>query len=131
MAEESGPAKDPIVLRQKIDRSRELVMRDLAGLGYELDFPLKLKRTFQNNKTLWIGSAIALGLLVALLQARTKKVYVSKSGKKTRPSTNTLLESGLLLSVLKLGLNLVQPAVTSYLKGKLVGSPDKPRGPRR
>jgi len=49
-------------LRRKIAQSRELVVRDMGGLRYELDFPLKFKKTFQRNTALWIGAAVALGL---------------------------------------------------------------------
>ena len=70
------------MLRGKIARSRELVVRDLSGLGYELNFPLKLRRTFQRHTVLWVGGALAFGLVVSLLRARTKKVYVTTSGKK-------------------------------------------------
>lgn len=127
MAEESGQKEDPVVLRGKIARSRELVVRDLSGLGYELNFPLKLRRTFQRHTVLWVGGALALGLVVSLLRARTKKVYVTTSGKKARPPAgNALLESGLLLGALKLGLTLLRPLATSYLKEKLKGSGNRP-----
>jgi hypothetical protein len=130
MAEKSGSEKDPVILRQKIARSRELVARDFGGLGYELNFPLKLKKAFQRNTVLWVGGALAVGLLVSLLRARTKKVYVTTSGKKARAPGNALLESGLLLGVLKLATTLLQPMVTSYLKEKLAGAPNKSQ-PRR
>ena len=128
MAEESGQKEDPVVLRAKIARSRELVVRDLSGLGYELNFPLKLRRTFQRHTVLWVGGALALGLVVSLLRARTKKVYVTK---KARPSSgNALLESGLLLGAFKLGLSLLRPVATSYLKEKLKGTSNRPRPSR-
>jgi hypothetical protein len=131
MAEESGPKQDPVRLREKIVRSRELVVRDVGGLRYELNFPMKLRKAFQRHTVVWVGGALAVGLLVALLRARTKKVYVTPGGKKANNSGNALLESGLLLGVLKLGLNLLQPTVTSYLKGKLVGSRPRTPPPRR
>jgi len=128
VAEESRPKEDPVILRGKIARSRELVVRDLSGLGYELNFPLKLRRAFQRHTVLWVGGALAVGLVVALLRAHTKKVYVTPGGKKARPSSsNALLESGLLLGVLKLGLNLLRPVATSYLKEKLKGTSNRPR----
>lgn len=130
MAEKSGSEKDPVVLRNKIARSRELVVRDVAGLGYELNFPLKVRKAFQRNTVLWIGSAVALGLLVSLLRARTKKVYVTRSGKKTRAPGSALVESGLLVGALKLGATLLQPVVTSYIKERLKGTGNKSQ-PRR
>jgi hypothetical protein len=114
MAEKSESEQSTTELRQKIASSRELVARDLGGLRYELDFPLKFKKTFQRNTALWIGSAIALGLLIALLRARTHKVYLSAAGKKVRFPEKKLLESGALLGALKLGMTFIQPMIVSY-----------------
>jgi len=118
MAEKPGSNENPVALRQKIARSRELVVRDMGGLRYELDFPRKFKLAFQRNTVAWVGAALAVGLLVALLRARPEKVYLSAAGKKVRSPNRNLLESGLLLSALKLGLSLARPMVVSYLAKK-------------
>lgn len=118
MAEKSGSDETPIELRRKIAGSRELVARDMGGLQYELDFPLKFKKAFQRNTIVWIGGALAVGLLLALLRARPQKVYLGGSSKKIRSRNRTLLESGALVSALKLGLSLAQPVLFSYLKKK-------------
>ena len=73
MAEKSGSDETPVELRQKIARSRELVVRDVGGLRYELNFPLKFKKAFQRNTVVWVGAALAVGLLVALLQGAPAK----------------------------------------------------------
>jgi hypothetical protein len=118
MAEKSGQEKDPVALRRKIAQSRDLVVRDMGGLRYELDFPLKFKKTFQRNTALWIGAALALGLCVALLRARTQKVYVSPLNKKVRSPNKSLLESGALLGLVKLAMTVVQPMVVSHFAKK-------------
>ena len=61
-----------------------------------------------------MGGAIALGLLVALLRARTRKVYLGASGRKVRSPNKTLLESGALLGALKIGMTFLQPIVINY-----------------
>jgi len=129
MAEKSGPDETPIELRQKISRSRELVVRDVGALRYELNFPLKFKRAFQRNTVVWVGAALAVGLLIALLRARPQKIYLSASGKKVRSPNKSLLESGVLLGALKLGISLAQPIVMNYFKKK-TGSKDTPSRPR-
>jgi hypothetical protein len=118
MAEKSGPDETPVELRLKVARTRELVVRDAGGLRYELDFPLKLKRAFQRNTVVWVGAALAVGLLIALLKARTQKVYVGASGKKVRSPNKSLLQSGALLGALKFGMTLLQPMVVSYFAKK-------------
>jgi hypothetical protein len=130
MAEKPGSDETPVELRQKISRSRELVARDMGGLRYELDFPLKFKKTFQRNTLVWIGAALAVGLLVALLRTRTKKVYLSAAGKKVRSPNKGLLESGALLGALKVGMTLVQPMVVSYFAKKGAKKGDQSRAAR-
>ena len=90
----------------------------MGGLRYELDFPLKFKKTFQRNTALWIGAALALGLCVALLRARTQKVYVGPLSKKVRSPNKSLLESGALLGLVKLAMTVVQPMVVSHFAKK-------------
>lgn len=113
MAEKSGSDKTPVELREKIARSRELIVRDMGGLRYELNFPLKFRKAFQRHTVLWVGAALAIGLGLALLRARTQKVYVSPGSKKAR-SNKTLFESSALLGLLKLGMTLFQPMVVSH-----------------
>jgi|SRR5450432_681419 len=119
MAEKPGSDESPIEVRQKIAHSRELLVRDMGGLRYELDFARKFKQTFQRNTVVWVGAALAVGLLVALLRARPRKIYVNAAGRKVRSPEKSLLESGALLGVLKLGVSLVQPMVLSYLAKKV------------
>ena len=129
MAEKSGPDETPVELRQKIARSRELIVRDLGALRYELNFPLKFKRVFQRNTVVWVGAALAVGLLIALLRARPQKIYLSAAGKKVRSPKKSLLESSMLLGALKLGISLAQPMLVSYFK-KRTGRTDPPSRPR-
>lgn len=119
MAEKPESDKSKAELRQKIARSRETLARDMGGLRYELDFPLKFKKAFQRNTVVWVGGAIAAGLLLALLRARTKKIYLTAAGKKVRsPNNKTLFESGALLGLLKMGLTLAQPMIVSHFAKK-------------
>ncbi len=61
MAEKSGSDQSKAQLRQQISQSRALVARDIGGLRYELNFPLKFKKAFQRNTVVWVGAALALG----------------------------------------------------------------------
>ena len=118
MAEKPGSDKTPVELWKKISRSRDLVVRDVDGLRYELNFPLKFKKTFQRNTVAWVGAALAIGLCVALLRARTQKVYVGPHNKKARSPNKTLLESGALVGLLKIGMTLLQPMIVSHFAKK-------------
>ena len=129
MAEKSGSDQSNAALRQQISQSRALVARDIGGVRYELDFPLKFKKAFQRNTVIWIGAAVAVGLLVALLRARTQKVYLSAAGKKVRSPNKTLLESGALIGALKLGMTLLQPMVVSYFAKQGAKKSTRPHRP--
>lgn len=118
MAEKPGSDETPIELRQKISQSRELIVRDMDGLRYELNFPLRFKKAFQRHTIVWVGAALAVGLLIALLRARTHKVYVGAGGKKARSPDKTLLESGALIGLLKIGMTLFQPMIVSHFAKK-------------
>jgi hypothetical protein len=112
--EHDEPAEE---LREEIARSRERLTRDLRGLRYELDFPRKIRRSFQTQTVLWLGAAAAAGLLFTVLPRRKKKVYVDlKSGRK---STGRLLEAGFVLGVLKIAANVLKPVLVSFLKKKV------------
>ncbi len=118
MADKSQQPLSGVKLREKVEQSRHELARDAEGLQYELNFKRKLRRAFRHNTALWIGSALAIGLLLALMRARTKKVYVGASGKKVRPPPKSLLESGALLGLVKLGMTIVQPMVVSHFAKK-------------
>jgi hypothetical protein len=104
-------------LREEIARSRELVARNLSGLRYELDFPRKIRRSFQSQTVLWLAAAVAAGLLFTVLPGRKRKVYVGL--KSARKSTGRLLEAGFLLGVLEITANVLKPVIVSFLKKKV------------
>ncbi len=118
MAEKSGPEEGNAELRRRIASSRADMVRDVGGLNYELNFPLKIKKSFQRNTVFWVGGALAIGLLVALLRARTHKVYLNPLGKKAAWQNKKLVESGALLGILKLGMTVLQPIIVSHFAKK-------------
>ena len=127
MAEESGSGKSKSEIRRRIASSREALARDLGGLTYELNFPLKVKKSFQRNTVYWVGGALAVGLFVALLRARTQKVYLSAAGKKVKNPDKKLLDAGLLLSAIKLAGPFLQPIVAGYIAKKSGKKPGEQR----
>jgi hypothetical protein len=122
MAEKSGQGKSLHELRQEAAHSRDRLARDLSGLRYELDFPLKFRKSFQRQTVIWIGAAIMMGVIFAVMPARTKKIRV-KAGGKTRGQHEKegILGAGLALGALKLVATMLKPTITAFVAKKMSG----------
>jgi hypothetical protein len=122
MAKESGKEKSLHELRQEVAHSRDRLARDLAGLRYELDFPLKFRKSFQRSTAVWVAAAVVLGVLVAMAPARKKKAKVkAKSRSKSENEKEGILGAGLALGALKLAATLLKPVVVKFVSQKMSG----------
>ena len=136
MAEKPGQEKSLHELRQQAAHSRDRLARDLEGLRYELDFPLKFRKSFQRQTVLWIGAAIVVGVIFAVMPAREKKVYVrgrkGKSDEKRmgEEQKKGLIGAGLAMGALRLAATLLKPALMKYATDRM-GSYAAGRGPGR
>jgi hypothetical protein len=117
MAKKPGRNDTIDELRAEIVGSRERLGRELRGVRYELDFPRKIKKSFQQQTVAWITAAAVVGTLLILLPARKKKVYVdARTGDQKK---KRMLEAGFLLGALKIAATLLKPTITSFLKSKI------------
>jgi hypothetical protein len=121
MAKEPGQEKSLHQLRQEVAHSRDRLARDLSGLRYELDFPLKFRKSFQRQTVLWITAAVVIGVVFAVMPARTKKVRMNSKTKTKSDPKEGILGAGLALGALKLAVTLLKPAVTSFISKKMSG----------
>jgi predicted cation transporter len=119
MAKESGKDQSLDEIKQRIDRSRYDLGRDVSGLRYELDIPLKIRKSFQRNTVLWVTGAVIVGLMFTAGPRRKKKIYVDAKGKKK--AKETIVEAGLLLTTLKFAASVLKPIVVSYAMQKMKG----------
>jgi len=122
MAQKPGQGKSLHELRQEAAHSRDRLARDLSGVRYELDFPLKFRKSFQRQTVLWIGAAIVVGVVFAVMPARRKKVRIKAKGKsRGEQQKEGILGAGLALGVLKLVATMLKPTVTAYVAKKMSG----------
>ena len=122
MAEKPRQAKSLHELRQEAAHSRDRLGRDLTGLRYELDFPLKFRKSFQRQTVLWIGAAIVVGVLITAFPRRTKKVEVKATGKsKGEHQKEGILGAGLAIGALKLVATMLKPTITAFVTKKMSG----------
>lgn len=116
MAKDPGQKRSLDEIKQRIERSRYELGRDLSGLRYELDIPLKIKKSFQRKTALWITTAVIFGLIFTIGPVRKKKIYVDAKGK--RKGTKKLVETGLFLTAAKFAASLLRPVLVSYVTQK-------------
>jgi hypothetical protein len=128
MAEESRQDKPKSIeqLRQEIAHTRDRVGRDLTGLRYELDFPLKFRKSFQRHSGIWISAAALLGTIFTVRPSGKKKTLKLKSGKfgqakKGEEQKKGLLGAGLAMGGLRLLATLLRPMVVAFLTKKVRG----------
>jgi len=101
-----------------VARSRAAILRDTAAVRSELDLAAKIQNSVRSRPFAWLGGAAVAGYFFAGPKTRTKTVtkYVrGKSGEPVRKSEKK--PRGffhVLLSLLKLALPLVRPALTAY-----------------
>lgn len=129
MAEKSRSNNSPEQLSEELARSREAVTRNVTGVRRELDFGRKIRRSFRQETLLWVGAAVAVGVLIAVAPARKKKVYVQpKTGGKSK---ERLLEAGFVLGALKIAATLLRPVIVDLVRTRVLGVPPAPsRKPR-
>ena len=125
MAKDPKQERELQELRQQIAHSRDRLGRDLKGLSYELNFPLKFRKSFQRNTRTWISALVLTGVVMtARATSRKKIVYASsKSGqqKKGEEQKKGLLQAGLAMGALRFAASMLRPMVISYVTRRFGG----------
>ena len=121
MAKEPGQEKSLHQLRQEIAHSRDRMARDLGGLRYELDFPLKFRKSFQRQTVVWITAAVVIGVVFAVMPARTKKIRVNAKPKTKGDHKEEIFGAGLALGAVKLAVTLFKPVLMNFISKKMSG----------
>ena len=126
MAKDPKQERELHELRQQIAHSRDRLGRDLQGLRYELDFPLKFRKSFQRNTRTWISALVLTGVVMtARATSRKKVIYApsSKTGqqKKGEEQKKGLLQAGLAMGALRFAASMLRPMVISYVTRRFGG----------
>jgi hypothetical protein len=129
MAKEPRRDKPTDELKVEMARSRDRVARDLRALRHELDFPRKIRRSFQRQTGAWITAAVVIGTLLVVLPARRKKVYIEPKSK--RGSKNKIVEAGFALGALKFAATLLRPIVVAFVTKKIRGYAGEPQSAKK
>ena len=124
MAKEHRPEKSLHDLRQEIAHSRDRLGKDLSGLGYELNFPLKFKKSFQRHSKTWGIAALLLGVVVSIRPGGRQKVTIARGGahgqkKKGEEQKKGLLGGALVMGGLRFAATMLRPMVVSYVSKRM------------
>jgi len=125
MAKDPKQERELHELRQQVAHSRDRLARDLSGLRYELDFPLKFRKSFQRNTKVWISAVVLTGVVMTA-RATTKKKVVDARGKsgqqkKGEEQKKGLLAAGLAMGALRFAATMLRPLLVSFVTRKLGG----------
>ncbi|MEI6797146.1 MAG: hypothetical protein WCK39_09815 [Methanomassiliicoccales archaeon] len=102
----------------EIARSRADIVSDAASLRAELDVATRVKKSVVMRPFAWLGSAAALGYMLAGPKTRTKTVIKTVRDAKTgtahvgKKPSHTFLD--ILFGFFKLALPLLKPLITAY-----------------
>jgi len=101
-----------------IARSRAAIRRDTSAVRTELDLVAKVQNSVRSRPFAWLGGAAAIGYLISGPKIRTKTVTKIVREKPGEPVRETKKKPrgffGLLLSLLKLAIPIVRPALSAY-----------------
>lgn len=105
-------------LLSEVALSRAAIVRDSVAVRAELDVAAKIQSSVRSRPFAWLGGAAAIGYILAGPKTRTKTVtkFVGEKSKdllvRGKKKPGGLFH--LLLSVGKLSLPLVRPALSAY-----------------
>ena len=120
MATPDRKSRPPSELRKEVGRSREYLARDIERLRDELDFPKKIRRSFERRPAAWIAGVSIAGLAVTALLFRKRKTR-SGSQNAPPPPKSGLVQAGFMLGVLRIAANLLKPHVEAFVARKIRG----------
>jgi hypothetical protein len=112
MAQEHDKAE----LIAELARARTIVSANFLALRHDLDFPARAKKAFKSSPLPWLGAAGVIGLIIARLPRRTKKVVtVFPKFKKKEEAIEKAGKAGLLLGALKIAFDFARPMLLKWV----------------
>ena len=78
----------------------------------------RIETAFRRHRIVWLGGAALLGLLVARLPARRRKVIMHPKSRMAG-AEEKVVKAGLLVTALKIAFDLSRPLLTKWLTKKV------------
>ena len=107
-------------LRAELERARSRASAFRQQIESRPSVTSKAKSTISRNRVPWLIGAVLLGLIVAKLPPRTKKVPVSPwSRKKVEAPLEQAGKAGFLLAILKIAIDVTKPVLMAWATKRL------------
>lgn len=106
----------------ELRRSRQAIARDLGAVRAECDVRARAKAAFQKRPILWLGSAMAVGWLIAGKKRKPSPGRKKPEGKGRDLSARFARPTsivGIVMGLLKLLIPLLKPVLTAYAARRL------------
>jgi hypothetical protein len=94
----------------QLAHARDRIENSGGNVRHALDVPARMRSSFRRHGFAWAGGAILVGILIAKLPRRTRKVYVNHQGEPIKAAG----KAGLLLAGGKIAFDLLRPALTKW-----------------
>jgi len=93
----------------------------LESLGHSLNVPERFQKSVRRNQVSWLTGAGIAGWLLSRLPARKKRVKVIavKNSHGVAKEVKEVATAGLFMTLLRLSLSLLKPAIARFLSQKL------------
>ena len=107
---------------EDLRRSRAAIARDAAAIAEEINLTSKIKRSVLSHPLAWLGSATALGYILAGPKTRVvTKLVKGQSADRVEKSRSGLVPVlwSVLLALFKFGFPLARPALTAFAMRRL------------
>jgi hypothetical protein len=110
----------------QLAQARSRLSESVGALRHDLDFSSRAKKSFKSSPLPWMGGAAILGLFIARVPRRPKKV-VHITPKRKDKTVEKAGKAGLLLAVMKIVFDFVRPFLLRWATRKFTDSFGRPR----
>lgn len=100
-----------------IAQARTRLDRSAGAIRDTLDVPARMRRSVSQNLFAWLGGAALIGVVLAKLPRRTRKVYVDAEGARIR--TASVAKGGLMLAAAKIAFDAARPVLLKLAMERL------------
>ncbi len=134
MAEAEHYAQRIKQLSDRAAASRQRLAYAGRSLESAADFGRRVQTSIRGNLTTWLGSAALIGLVLAKLPSRKKKIYIkagASKGTKAEAESSGKAKGGLAIALLGLVFQAVRPQLQKLITEQIRAQIEKRRASQR